>query len=733
MASGARSKSGVASGSGPARAARGASAAPEPPSAKILIVDDDERNLFAATSALEELGHQIVVAKTGEEALKHLLQDEFAVILLDLHMPGMDGYETAAFIRQRRRTSRIPIVFLTAVFRDEAHVFQAYSAGAVDVVFKPIDPFILRSKVQVLVDLHLKTREVQIQAEHRQKLLDENMRVLREKAQAEAALRRSQERQQAILRSLPIVFHSRSVEPPFAPVFLSNNVEAVTGFPSEAFLEQPDLGSSRIHPDDLQSVVRAVSGAVKSGFYSCEFRWRCADGEYRRFLDQGVLAPSADGGPAREVWGALLDVTERRSLEEQLAQARKMEAVGQLTGGVAHDFNNLLTVIIGNLDLLERRPELDTRSQRQLAAMRYAAERGGGLTRQLLAFSRRQHLSPVVLDVGALIRNFTPLLKQAVGDAVTVELELNQKELCAEIDPTQLETALLNLAVNARDAMPKGGPLVIATRLDERPLRGEAGAQTEAEHGWVRIEMRDSGVGIPPTALERIFEPFFTTKEVGKGSGLGLSQVYGFVQQSGGHIEVESEPGSGASFGLLLPRSDKRVEAAESQARPAANRAKAARGRLLVVEDDEEVLSVTLEMLSELGYEVVTAGDAAQALTWLESGEPVDLLFSDVVMPGGCNGAELAHRAREIRPDLKVLLSSGYVGEAGGLVGDDFEMIDKPYERSTLAARLAAVLDGSGQGPPPGRRGGRIPSRRPPRKTARRDVSERSSREAQMS
>jgi CheY-like chemotaxis protein len=365
--------------------------------------------------------------------------------------------------------------------------------------------------------------------------------------------------------------------------------------------------------------------------------------------------------------------------------------------------------------------------------MRYAAERGGGLTRQLLAFSRRQHLSPVVLDVGALIRNFTPLLKQAVGDAVTVELELNPEALCAEIDPTQLETALLNLAVNARDAMPKGGPLVIATRLEQRPLRGEAGALAEAEHGWVRIEMRDSGVGIPPTALERIFEPFFTTKEVGKGSGLGLSQVYGFVQQSGGHIEVESEPGSGASFGLLLPRSDKRAEAAESQARPAANRAKAARGRLLVVEDDEEVLSVTLEMLSELGYEVVTAGDAAQALAWLESGEPVDLLFSDVVMPGGCNGAELAHRAREIRPDLKVLLSSGYVGEAGGLVGDDFEMIDKPYERSTLAARLATVLDGSGQVPPPGRRGGRIPSRRPPRKTTRRDVSERSSREAQIS
>ena len=701
----------------------------EAPVARILIVDDDERNLFAATSALEELGHQIVVARSGEEALKHLLQDDFAVILLDLHMPGMDGYETAAFIRQRKRTSRIPIVFLTAVFRDEAHVFQAYSAGAVDVVFKPIDPFILRSKVQVLVDLHLKTQEVRTQAAHRQRLLDENVRVLREKAKAELELRRSQERQQAILQSLPIVFHSRSIEPPYAPLFLSNNVEALTGFSTEAFLERPDFGSSRIHPDDLQNVVKAVSGALQTGFYSCEFRWRCADGEYRRLLDQGVLAPTADGEPPGEIWGALLDVTERRSLEEQLAQARKMEAVGQLTGGVAHDFNNLLTVIIGNLDLMERRSDLDPRSQRQLAAMRYAAERGGGLTRQLLAFSRRQHLMPVALNVGELIANFAPLLKQAVGDAITVELDLEPCELCAEVDPAHLETALLNLAVNARDAMPRGGPLVISARLDPNPP-GDAVGPVQRGQEWIRIDVRDSGVGIAPPALERIFEPFFTTKEVGKGSGLGLSQVYGFVQQSGGQITVDSEPGLGSLFSLFLRRSDKQAQAAPNQPRSTAG-AKAARGRLLVVEDDEQVLAVTLEMLSELGYDVATACDADAALELLQSNEPVDLLFSDVVMPGGCNGAELAHRARALRPGLKVLLSSGYLGEAGSLVGDAFEMIDKPYERSTLAARLAAILDEPDQGPPRNGRRGRAPQGRSHR-GARHDSAGEPPREAQM-
>ncbi|MEI9965478.1 MAG: response regulator [Caulobacteraceae bacterium] len=344
------------------------------PRGRILIVDDDARNAFAATNALADLDCEIVVARSGEEALRRLLDEDFAVILLDLHMPGMDGYETAAFIRQRRRTRDIPIVFVTAVFRDETHLFQAYSAGAVDVVFKPVDPFILRSKVKVLVDLHLKTQEVQNQSEHRLRLLEENARVQREKAQAELALKRSQERQQAILDSLTIVFHSRSIEPPYRPLFLSNNVEALTGFPARAFLDDADFGSSRVHPQDLPQMVKAVAGAVERGSYSCEFRWLCADGQYRRFLDQGLLARSDDG--SNEIWGALLDVTERRLMEEQLAQVLKMEAVGQLTGGVAHDFNNLLTVVVGSLDLLERHGGDPDKRQRHLGAVRHAGRAG---------------------------------------------------------------------------------------------------------------------------------------------------------------------------------------------------------------------------------------------------------------------------------------------------------------------------------------------------------------------
>ncbi|HEY8004375.1 MAG TPA: response regulator, partial [Phenylobacterium sp.] len=494
--------------------------------AKVLIVDDDERNAYAASEALSALGHELVVARSGPEALRILLTEEFAVILMDLHMPGMDGYETARLIREHPRTRDTPIVFVTAVFRDEAHIFQAYTVGAVDVVFKPVDPFILRSKVSILVDLHLKTLEVRRQAEESLRLLAENARVNAEKAAAEQALQHSRRRQEAILASLPIVFHSRASTPPYAALFVSDNVEPLTGFSAAAFVEDPNFGLGRVHADDQAKVARALDGARETGSYSCEYRWRRADGEYRLFLDQGVLAPDSSLGEAREIFGTLVDVTEQRSLEDQLTQARKMEAVGQLTGGVAHDFNNLLTVVLGNADVLLRRHPDDARLHRQLSSIRFAAERGQTLTNQLLAFARRQQLKPTVVEINDLVRAFTPLIRQAVGDAVTLEHDLAPDSLCANVDPNQLETALLNLAVNARDAMSKAGRLTISTRL--------VAATAEGAPAEVCLTVRDTGQGMSADVARHIFEPFYTTKDVGKGSGLGLSQVYGFVSQSGG-------------------------------------------------------------------------------------------------------------------------------------------------------------------------------------------------------
>ena len=653
----------------------------DPPRARILIVDDDERNAFAAVQALEDLGHELIVARSGEEALRRLLTEEFALILLDLHMPGMDGYETAHLIRGRKRTATTPIVFLTAIFRDEPHVFQAYSAGAVDVVFKPVDPFILKSKVTVLVDLYLKTEEIKRRSAYQQWLLDEHARVKAEKAQTERALRRTEARQEAILRSLPIVIHSRSIEPPFAPQFVSDAVRDITGFPASRFVDEPEFGSSRIHPDDLPHYVAAVEAAARTGHYATEFRWLCADGAYKVLQDVGVVAPSPDG-EAREIFGVILDATERKSLEEQLAHARKMEAVGQLTGGVAHDFNNLLTVVLGNIDIMSRKAEDEARRTRRIEAVRQAAERGRDLTRQLLAFSRRQHLSPVTISVNALIGDFAALMRQAVGESVTLDVDLSDQPLYAHVDATQLETALLNLAVNARDAMPEGGRLRISTRPDD---------------GHVAIEVADTGVGMSAEVRERVFEPFFTTKEVGKGSGLGLSQVYGFVRQSDGDLQLRSAPGEGATFILRLAASDPDKAVVEPEPKVVA--LEGGHEHVLLVEDDPTVLSLTTDMVAGLGYRVTSATNAAEALAVLHADTSIDLMFSDVVMPGGVSGVSLARTARELRPKLKVLLTSGYVGEGPALITDEFPLLDKPYELHALAARLRKLLD-----PPRGRK-----------------------------
>ncbi|HVK41450.1 MAG TPA: response regulator, partial [Phenylobacterium sp.] len=254
------------------------SAAAAPLTARVLIVDDDERNAFAASEALEVLGHELVVARSGEEALRLLLGQEFAVILLDLHMPGMDGYETARLIREHPRTRDTPIVFVTAVFRDEAHIFQAYSVGAVDVVFKPVDPFILRSKVAILADLHLKTLEVRRQGEERSALLEENARISEEKLAAELALRTARERQDAILKSLPVVFTARTSTHPFGARFVSDSITPLTGFEPNRFVDEPEIGLGRIHPDDVEGVVNCLMKAVETGAYACEYRWMCADG-----------------------------------------------------------------------------------------------------------------------------------------------------------------------------------------------------------------------------------------------------------------------------------------------------------------------------------------------------------------------------------------------------------------------------------------------------------------------
>ncbi|QNN66119.1 response regulator [Sphingomonas rhizophila] len=383
-----------------------------------------------------------------------------------------------------------------------------------------------------------------------------------------------------------------------------------------------------------------------------------------------------------------------------LRQAQKMEAVGQLTGGIAHDFNNLLTVVTGNIDMATRSlaasGTLEPRSQRALDNAMKGAERAASLTQRLLAFSRRQPLAPKSLDVDKLVVGMSDLLNRALGETVKLEIVTSPGLWRVEADPNQLESAILNLAVNARDAMPKGGELLIETtnaRLDE-----EYSAQhAEVAPGqYVVVCVTDTGTGMPKHIQERVFEPFYTTKEPGKGTGLGLSMVYGFVKQSGGHIKIYSEESQGTTIKIYLPRLMSEVVAEDGSSVTQGLEASASEEIILVVEDDDDVRAYTVECLRELGYKVLEAHDGSSALRLLErQNGPVDLLFTDVVMPG-MTGRELADEARKLQPDLKVLFTSGYTRNAivhGGRLDPGVEMIAKPFSYAALAQKMRDVLD----------------------------------------
>ncbi|MBV8650783.1 MAG: response regulator, partial [Alphaproteobacteria bacterium] len=381
----------------------------------------------------------------------------------------------------------------------------------------------------------------------------------------------------------------------------------------------------------------------------------------------------------------------REEAEAALRQAQKMEAIGQMTGGVAHDFNNLLTVIIGNLDMIASSNAWPESVRKQLTTALKAAQRGGTLTQQLLAFARRQLLRPEIVNPNRLIEDFVQLIRQAAGEAVEVQIILSPTLDPCRIDRAQFEAAILNLVVNARDAMPGGGKITLETRNLEATAEDVAGSPEFVPGPYVVVSVSDTGEGMAPEVLEKAFDPFFTTKEVGRGSGLGLSMVYGFVKQSGGHVTIDSERGVGTEVKIYLPRSGGTHR--EAAGAMPGDEEEAPRGSeaILLVEDNEEVLKLAVGMVEQLGYEVAVARDAGQALAILETDQPVDAIFTDIVMPGGMAGDQLASKALELRPGIKVLLTSGYAAQSSGigatLVGG-FPMITKPYRRTELAIKL---------------------------------------------
>ena len=386
------------------------------------------------------------------------------------------------------------------------------------------------------------------------------------------------------------------------------------------------------------------------------------------------------------------DITQRLRLEQQLRQSQKMDAIGQLTGGVAHDFNNLLTVITGTIEILSAglsdQPELATISH----MIDQAATRGADLTRQLLAFARKQPLQPRNTDINNLIVDTGKLLRPTLGEQVEIDLKLQTDCWRALIDPSQLSTALINLAVNARDAMGDGGKITFGTaNVSFEPSVSDT--NPEANPGdYIMITVSDTGAGIPAAIRDKVFEPFFTTKELGKGTGLGLSMVYGFVKQSGGHVKIDSEEGRGTTISLYLPRG---TQGAALPDATTASEPKRGSETILVVEDDALVRTYVVAQLQSLGYRTITAANGPDALALLDQNVAFDALFTDVVMPGGMNGRELADAVTRRRPGIPVLFTSGYPDAAmmhEGRLDPGVALLNKPYRQSDLARLMREVL-----------------------------------------
>ncbi|UAL10802.1 ATP-binding protein [Caulobacter segnis] len=529
---------------------------------------------------------------------------------------------------------------------------------------------------------------------------------------AAAALRSSEELFRGVANSAPVLIWATSARGQadwFNQAWLDFRGRTLEQELGEGWL-------SGVHPEDRESGLEAADGAAaRREPFNVAFRLRRADGAWRWINSVG--APRFDeSGDYRGYIGSCFDFTEtveaRKDLEDRvaertaalqasmaetaraqaaLAQAQRLETVGRLTGGVAHDFNNLLTVIVGGLDMILRRPDDTARVKRLAEAALAAGQRGERLTRQLLAFSRNQELKLEVVDVGALLDQAEPLLRRAAGEAMTLAIRRGDAGVRSRVDAAQFEAALLNLVVNASDATATGGEISIVVE----PVTLAAGQVLDTAPGdYVRVAVSDTGAGMPPEVLARVFEPFFTTKEVGKGTGLGLAQVYGFLRQCGGGVSIDSVEGRGTSVALYLPATDApaTVVAANGAVTPPPGRLDGV--RVLLVEDDAAVREIAGGLLRDLGCAVTTAENGVSALETLEQGVAFDLLMSDIVMPGGVSGVDLARSASAHRPDMAVLLTTGYAGERMDVAPADlpWPVLRKPFQVDQLAEVASALL-----------------------------------------
>jgi PAS domain S-box-containing protein len=674
---------------------------------RILLADDNADMRDYVRRLLITQGYEVDAVENGEAALASARNAPPDLVLTDVMMPRLDGFGVLRGIRSDVALASTPVLMLSARAGEEAKV-EALDAAADDYLAKPFAARELLARVNSNIQMAAIRREA-----------------ARAVMQSEQRFMMTQERLSLALSTGRVAVYDWDVDTdrltiqgPLSRFFGVSSEDLSKGVPLQQLVEG-------IHPDDRERTMARISETVETGApFESEYRVHGA-GEIRTVISRGHIEQRSSG--QRFFSGVLIDVTEEKAAErklreqaqklellnltleqrveeevaerikaeELLRQAQKMEAIGQLTGGVAHDFNNLLTVIMGGLDTIRRsKPEDTARIKRATEMALVGTQRAASLTSRLLAFSRRQPLAPKPLELNTLVRDMTELLHRTLGEMVELEAVLASRLWAVEVDQNQLESAILNLAVNARDAMPEGGKLTIETAntaLDGRYSEKDA----EVIPGqYVMVSVSDNGSGMSPESLARAFEPFFTTKEVGRGTGLGLSMVYGFVKQSGGHVTLYSEEGHGTTAKLYFPRYMGKFETAQDiVARPIP---RASDGEvILVVEDSDDVRLYSVSILRELGYQVLEASTADAALEILRQPGRIDLLFTDVVLPGR-NGRALVEEAKAIRKNLSVLYTTGYSRNAivhHGRLDPHTDLISKPFTFDQLAARVRDVLD----------------------------------------
>jgi two-component system cell cycle sensor histidine kinase/response regulator CckA len=640
----------------------------------ILLIEDNPDHRMLECRALQALGDgtRIVAVDTALEGLAALEDEEFELVIADYRMPGMDGLKLLHILNERHVD--VPVVIVTGL-GDERVAARALGEGAYDYVIKESGYLTLLPSIA----------ERAIAAFRTQHQLNE----------ARKELADSEERYRELVHGVDaIVWEAEPATWEFT--FVSQRAEAILGYPVDMWLNNPGFYLNLVHPDDREEVVNYCrSATAERRDQVFEFRAIASDG--RIVWLRNLVRVIGNDEKITRFQGLMVDITERLTMEQDLLNAQKLESVGLLAGGIAHDFNNVLTVIHGYSQLVLEELGDNNPSRADIEKIQQAAEQAASLTQQLLAFSRRQMLQPKILDLNAVIGGLEPMLRRIIGEDIDIHLRLRPDLSRTKADPGQIEQVVMNLAVNARDAMPSGGKLTIETatvNLDEACTRRHIGV---SPGDYVMLAVSDTGCGMSSNVQAHIFEPFFTTKDPGKGTGLGLSTVYGIVKQSGGDIWVYSEPDRGTTFKIYLPS----IEAAVDQKPSGRPKDSTLTGTetLLLVEDDQGLRELAYRILHRCGYTVLSAGNAEDAVRLCSlQGGSINLLVTDIVMPGA-NGPELSRRLTTLHPNIKTLYMSGYT--SGGIPHDDAgnrgtAFLQKPFTEDMLTRSVREILDSSG-------------------------------------